>query len=124
MSQQQLWARIWTTARPEGNPCIRQGAWYPVLAQGASRVVIDVSGQTVDLPARLVETRARQPDRFTVVYRPMGSANPVRGTKQDLGRVYAVCPHDATRIRLYGTPDEVACPLCGYSGIVAWWETG
>lgn len=124
MPEQQQWGRVWTTARPEGAPRIRQGAWYPILAHGATRVVLDVGGRPVDLPVRLVETRPKQPDRFTVVYRPSSADNPARGTRQDLGKVYAVCPRDATRIRLYGQPSEVDCPTCGHIGIVAWWETG
>lgn len=124
MSEAQLWGRIWTTARPEGDHRIRQGAWYPVLTRGSSRIVLDVGGRAVDVPDRLVETRRNQPDRFTVVYRPDESPNPARGTRGDLGRVYAVCPRDATRVRLYGQPEEASCPMCGHSGIVAWWETG
>jgi hypothetical protein len=87
-------------------------------------VVIDVEGSPVDLPAQLVETRTKAPDRFTVVVRTDESPNPARGTRRDLGRVYAVCPRSATRIRLYGRPEELECPVCGHRGLVAWWETG
>lgn len=118
------WARIWVTARPDGSPRVRQGAWYPVLSQGANTVVLNVDGEPVDLPANLVETRKQSPDRFTVVIRPEEAHNPALGTKKDVGRVYAVCPRSATRIRLWGEPKELECPTCGHRGLVAWWETG
>ena len=132
------WARIWPTARHNGDVRLRQGAWYPVLSGGATRLVLDVSGQRVAVPLEALEVRPRRPDRFTVVYRPRHEPNPAQGTAADVGRVYAVCPMCATRVWLpsrargvtsgaYGAggrTDSARCDKCAHEGVVAWWETG
>jgi len=116
---------------------LRQGAWYPVVSGGPSRLVLDVSGHGVTVPQDVVEVRPRRPDRFTVVYRTQDDPNPARGTRADVGRVFAVCPKCASRVRLprrphlgtsgvwdAGSAERATCPGCGHEGIVAWWETG
>jgi hypothetical protein len=131
------WARIWPAAKRVGEVTLRQGAWYPVLSSGDTRLVLDVSGRQLAVRQEALEVRARRPDRFTVVYRSREDHNPARGTAADVGRVYAVCPICATRVPLahrpqLGTsgawaagPNQAArCDKCGHKGIVAWWETG
>ena len=118
------WARVWPVARPEVEPMPRHGAWYPVMNKGETRVVLDIRGERVALPTEQVEVRDQRPDRFTVVYRVAQQANPAQGTRQDLGRVYAVCPSCTKRVRLIGHPEDAECPTCRHKGVVAWWETG
>lgn len=118
------WGRVWPVARPTVDPMPRHGAWYPVINRGDTRVVLDVSGQRVALPAEQVEVRDKRPDRFTVVYRVATQANPAQGTRQDLGRVYAVCPSCSLRVKLFGHPEDAECPGCRHKGVIAWWETG
>jgi hypothetical protein len=116
------WARLWSIAHV---PLLRDGAWYPVVGDGASKkVVLEVPGGQIGVPRHLVEIRTERPPYFTVVYRSMDARNPTRGTQLDLGRTYAVCPHSASRIRLWGRPEKVRCPDCGHTGVVAWWESG
>jgi len=118
------WARVWPVARPTAEPMPRHGAWYPVLNRGETRVVLNVNGEMVALPLEQVEVRDKRPDRFTVVYRVDTQPNPVHGTRQDLGRVYAVCPGCAHRFRIFGEPEETVCTECRHKGVIAWWETG
>jgi hypothetical protein len=116
------WARLWSVAHV---PLLRNGAWYPVVGDGASlKVVLDVPGGQIAVSRRLVELRDQRPSNFTVVHQPTGARNPARGTTCDLGRTYAVCPNSGSRVRLAGRPDSVRCPECGHVGLVAWWETG
>ncbi len=137
MQQSIGWARVWTAAKREDADTLRQGAWYPVVSGGATRVVLDVSGRRVAVPQEAVEVRRRRPDRFTVVYRTRNDPNPAQGTRADVGRVFAVCPMCASRIRLPKRPqlgtsgtwdvssaERTTCPRCAHQGIVAWWETG
>ncbi len=125
MSKTTGWARPWALARPMSEPMVRQGAWYPIVNQGATRkLVVEVRRHHVVLPRHLFEIRDRRPKSFTVVVRGPEDSNPARGTRSDLGRTYAVCPVAGCRVHVAGRPDSLKCPHCGHFGEVAWWETG
>jgi DNA-directed RNA polymerase subunit RPC12/RpoP len=115
------WARLWAVANATK---LRSGAWYPITSDHERSVDLEVAGGTVTVPRTLVETRDQQPNRFTVVYRPVDSHNPAAGTKANVGNTYAVCPYSGSRVKLSGRPEYVECRECGYRGLVAWWETG
>jgi len=87
-------------------------------------VVVQVKDRRVAVPKRLLEIRAKQPTRFTVVYLARNQPNPAEGTARYLGRKYAVCPVCGVRVRLGGEPERLQCAECGHTGEVAWWETG
>jgi hypothetical protein len=120
------WARVWVAIKRDPDwGMVRQGAWYPVLRGGATRLVLDVPGGSLALPKEAVEIRPNQPRRFTAVYRARNAPNPVQGTSADLGRVYAVCPLCASRVKLPPVPPlTIRCPRCRHEEIIAWWETG
>lgn len=121
----QRWARLWAVARPETDPPLRQGAWYPVVSETDSMVVVEVRRKHATVSRTMVELRDRLPERFTVVYRARNAApNPAEGTRQDLGRTYAVCPECGRRVRVFGQPSQTRCSACGHAGDIAWWETG
>jgi hypothetical protein len=127
MDASRFWARVWVAAKrdPEWWGTVRQGAWYPVLRGGATRLVLDVPGGPVAPPKEALEIRPSRPRLFTAVYRARGEPNPVRGTPADLGRVYAVCPLCASRIKLPPVPPlTIQCRNCRHEEVVAWWETG
>jgi hypothetical protein len=120
------WARVWVAIKRDPDwGMVRQGAWYPVLRGGATRLVLDVPRGSLALPKEAVEIRPNQPRRFTAVYRARNEPNPVQGTSADLGRVYAVCPLCASRVKLPPVPPlTIRCPKCRHEEIIAWWETG
>jgi hypothetical protein len=118
------WARVWAVAKPDTDPKLRQGAWYPVVAAHRNHVALQVHGRRVTLRPGLVEIRRTRPRRITVVYRPRGSTNPASGTDADVGTIYGVCPKSADRLELFENASVAECPRCGYRGEVAWWETG
>ena len=125
MSQKpRRWARLYATARPFTRPMLRHGAWYPVVDDLDQRVVVVVKERRVAVPRHLLEFRERRPARFTVVYRPRGSAETTYGTPGNLGRVYAVCPECGARLPIIGEPSALTCARCKHRGEVAWWETG
>jgi hypothetical protein len=95
-----------------------------VVNQGPGEsVTLILANRPVRVPARLLEVRRERPLRFTVVRRPSGELGRERG-KNDLGRMYAVCPASGHRVRLFGEPRQLECPECGFRGEVAWLETG
>lgn len=119
------WARPWAIAKPFAKPTPRAGAWYAVVAEAdAAHVVLEILGKHVTVERRLVEIRARCPDRFTVVNRPKGEPHPGLGTNEDLGSHYAVCPSCGARLPLWGDPVAITCGTCEHRGEVAYWETG
>jgi hypothetical protein len=117
------WARVWAAIRPNRAPTLRRGAWYRVLEEKPSTVVLGVDDKRIAVPRRLLEIRPKNPARFSVVHKMDTDPNPVRGTTHDVGRMYAVCPNDRARVPLFGQPEILQCPACGYKGVIAWWET-
>ncbi len=118
------WGRVFAAARLSQAPETRRGAWYRVVSEGRSRIVLEVRGHRVDLAKGAVEVRPHRPDKFTVVYRAADEPTPAHGRAGDLGRVYAVCPNCARRTRLFGEPKTLDCPEYHHQGVIAWWETG
>jgi hypothetical protein len=121
------WGRVWyALKREEDEGLLRQGAWYPIVSSGVTRAVLEVSGQRVTVPQEALEVRDKRPDKFTVVYRTHEDPNPARGTREDVGRRYGVCPRCATRVPFRNNviPAVASCKQCGHQGVVAWWETG
>lgn len=124
MPQAPAWARLYAAARPFCRPTPRTGAWYPVVRDIGSRLVIQVSQRRVAIARQLLEVRDARPERFSVVRRTAADPNPAKGTSADLGRTYAVCPSCEARIRLFGEAATLTCRQCGHHGDVAWWEGG
>ncbi len=119
MEQQTVgWARV----RPPGAYSLRRGAWYPIIDDGGtdSEVVLYLGHRRVVIPRRNVQIRQDRPVCFSVVVRSPEDPNPVRGTPEDLGLSYAVCPLSHTRVRLPAHADLLECPTCGYQFPIAW----
>jgi hypothetical protein len=114
----------WARVKPPGAYSLRRGAWYPVLENNGdgSEVVLDLSHRIVVIPCRNLQIRGDHPTCFSVVIKRPEDPNPARGTAQDLGLEYAVCPLSHTRVRLSGHPEFLECPKCGYEFPVAWDE--
>ena len=103
----------------------RRGAWYAVLGETSeARLVVEISGRKVAIARRFLEVREARPKSFTVVAKGPEEPNPTRGTTQDLGRTYAVCPSCCGRSALFGKPVVLSCDACRHRGDVAWWEGG
>ena len=118
------WARLWPSIRPPHSRNIRAGAWYPVIKDDLpDRVTIRLGNAAIEVPRRVVEVRARRPNRFTVVHRVGYQVSAARHSLHKLGKRYAVCPACQWRFGLIGAPEKKRCPSCGHEGEVAWWET-
>ena len=112
----------WARVKPPGAYSLRRGAWYPVLEDNGdgSEVVLDLNHRTVVIPRANLQLRSDRPTCFSIVARRPEDPNPVRGTQQDLGLQYAVCPLSHTRVRLAGHPEVLECPKCGYQFPIEW----
>ncbi len=114
----------WARVRPPGIDGLRRGAWYPVVDDSApDSVVLDVRGEKITVPRLRVHIRRLKPERCGVVVRAPDDYNPARGTPEDLGSRYAVCPQCHARVGLTGQPEYVDCTGCRCRFAVAWEET-
>ncbi len=115
-------------------PVSRRGAWYPVVDilqpeasagpdDDCTRYVLDIGQWRLAFPADILDVRESLPDQFSVVVLSPTDPNPVRGTPNDLGNTYAVCPRSRCRVRLIGHPEKLECPSCEEEHSVAWEET-
>jgi hypothetical protein len=119
------WARLWATARPFARPMPRAGAWYAVVGETTQdRAVLEVRGRRVAVHRQFLEIRRDLPKVFTVVVRTRATAEAAKAERGSLGRIYAVCPACASRVRLVANQPMAVCPKCGNHAEVAWWETG
>ena len=112
----------WARVKPPGAYSLRRGAWYPILENplDEGEIVLDLRNRKVVIPKLNLEIRYKRPISFSVVVKDPDDPNPVRGTTQDLGLQYAVCPLSHTRVRLPGHPDFLECPECGYQFPIDW----
>jgi hypothetical protein len=119
------WARVWAAARPFARPMPRAGAWYPVVGEASGeRAVLEVGGRRVAVQKTLLEIRTDRPQAFTVVVLSRESEARLHSTGREVGRVYAVCPACAARVRVVERQAMATCRKCGHYAKVAWWETG
>ena len=111
----------WATAKPAGAHIMRLGAWYKIVDERSpTLVVLDIARRNVPVPRDLVEISREAPQRFRVVYRSIEDHNPARGTPEDVGPTYAVCPSSGARVSLTGCPEHLECPACGQQHPVDW----
>ena len=114
-------ARGWARAKTAGAHLMRLGAWYPIVDERhSSIVVLGIARRNVPVPRDLVEITREAPQQFCVVRRSPEDHNPARGTPDDVGSMYVVCPSSGTRVPLAGEPDQLECPSCGELHPVDW----
>ncbi len=106
--------RGWARVKPAGAHIMRLGAWYQIVDERKpSLIVLDIAGRNVPVRRDLVELIREPPQRFSVVHRSVDDRNPARGTPDDVGATYAVCPSSGTRVPLNRHPVHLECPSCG-----------
>lgn len=111
----------WARVRPPGAHYLRRGAWYPVVNDRASTlIVLDVARRNVAVTRDAVELRSDAPDRFSVVIRSPCDPKQGRINGRELGLTYAVCPHTRARVPFQGRPARLDCPVCNEEHLMDW----
>ncbi len=114
------WARVTRT----GAHILRRGAWYPVLNDARTNIIIlEVGRRNVAVSRPLVQVRRHQPDRWSVVVRAPDELANGRAAALQVHAIYAVCPACRGRATLLGRPEHLRCPECMNLFSVAWDET-
>ncbi len=111
------WARV---CRSEAHG-LRRGAWYPVVGESNSElVVLDVNKSNRPANRSSLEIRDEQPTTWSVVRREPTQAAARRASEASLGPVYAVCPKCRARVLLAAREETFPCPECGSEYPVDW----
>lgn len=117
-SGEQAAIRAWATGAPGKGDVLRRGAWYPVLEETATELVIEVDHQPMRVPHEEVRVRADRPTMWSVVIRTGVMRPTLAGQK--LVTSYAVCPDCTGRQEIEGEPESMMCTRCRRAAKVDW----
>src|SRR5207253_8340324 len=78
----------WARLQANLNVRLRRGAWYRIRKVGPLQVVLEVRGQTLQVPAAFLQIIETPPVRWTVVARPEDAVR----LPSNRGARYAACP--------------------------------
>ncbi len=111
------WARVF---REEAHG-LRRGAWYPVVGDGESEIVLlDVNKTNRPVNRSSLEFTDEQPKKWSVVSRNPDEQAALRASTAKLGPVYGVCPLCRARMAIAQGANEARCPRCKELSEVDW----
>jgi len=99
----------WARVKTDLHLGLRRGAWYRVIRETGSQVILDVDHQPATILREYLEFASVRPDRWTIVERP----SDVAGAAAGWGQSYGVCPHCTHRAPLVHPVVEARCSKCG-----------
>jgi len=110
MKASALWARV----KQLGAHGLRRGAWYPVVNEVTSEMLlVDVAKENVPVPRQLVDVSEQAPNRWSIVVRSPSEPGAAGVSAAGHPLEYAVCPACRSRVP-FGSdhPAEMRCPNC------------
>lgn len=112
-------SRRWARAKQSGAHGLRRGAWYLVVNETSSLVVLEVRKENVPVPASMVDIRDAKPDAWSVVEWDAHQLGAARASEQNLGLTYAVCANCGER-QAIEPPDagRMTCESCGREAVL------
>ena len=112
--------RKWARVKRSGAHGLRRGAWYPVLNDRVTIVVLDVAKRAIPMDRTLLEFRDAAPDVWSIVANEPDSSQGRRASEAALGGMYGVCPNCRERQNLTNGAEEATCESCGHLAPVDW----
>jgi len=108
-SKERKWARV----KRAGAHGLRRGAWYVVLNENKTNIVVlDVSKKAIPIDRSLLDFTAQKPRKWSVVQLdPQKDATELAG-EAGLGPLYGVCPNCAGRANLKPEDTQLTCRVC------------
>jgi hypothetical protein len=107
--------------RRSGTHGLRRGAWYSVVADPPSGLVIlNVRMNNVPVLRAHVELSDSPPDRWSVVQWDEKQRGAERASQENDGLLYAVCPSCSARAKPAPETRRLSCPECGGEFPVDW----
>jgi hypothetical protein len=111
------WARV---AREEAHG-LRRGAWYPVVGDTESLLVLlDVNKSNRPVNRTSLEFTEDKPTRWSIVRRQPEERAALRASTAQLGPVYGVCPLCRARVAIADGAEQASCPRCKEVSKVDW----
>ena len=109
MPKQRKWARV----KRAGGHGLRRGAWYAVLSENKSDLVmLDVNHQAVPADRALFDFTTEKPHKWSVVRLDPQKDAAELASEAGLGPLYGVCPNCAGRVNLKPEDTQLKCRVC------------
>ena len=112
--------RKWARVKRAGAHGLRRGAWYPVLNDRPTIVVLDVAKRAIPMDRSLLDFRDTPPDSWSVVENDPDSTAGRRASEASLTWTYGVCPQCRERQNLEPGVSPLTCDDCGEESPVDW----
>jgi len=106
----------WARVKTDLHLGLRRGAWYRVIRETGSQVILDVDHRPATILQEYLEFASVRPDRWTIVERP----SDVAGAAAGWGQSYGVCPLCTHRASLVHPVVEARCSKCGGTFLIDW----
>ena len=107
--KERKWARV-KRARAYG---LRRGAWYPVLNEGKSNIVVlDVNKKAIPADRSMFDFTTGKPHKWSVVRLNPEKDAAELAAEAGLGPLYGVCPSCSGRVNLKDGDTQVKCRVC------------
>ncbi|HXV86151.1 MAG TPA: hypothetical protein VD793_05615 [Gemmatimonadales bacterium] len=114
-------AKKWARVKRTGTHGLRRGAWYPVVSDpNSGLLILSVRQNNVPVLRAHVEVSDSAPQSWSVVRWEETQRGVRRASEQNLGLTYAVCPGCAERARLDMDAPSLTCAVCGGAFPVDW----
>jgi hypothetical protein len=106
----------WARLQANLNIRLRRGAWYRIRQVGPLQSILEVRGQSLQVPSAFLQIVETPPRRWTVVARPEDAVR----VPANWGDHYAVCPSCHERQALERHPTAMRCSRCRGNFEVDW----
>jgi hypothetical protein len=106
----------WARLKTDLHLGLRRGAWYRVIRELDTQVILDVEHQPRTVLREYLEFVSVRPDRWTIVERP----SDVAGAAVGWGQSYGVCPQCTHREPLVHPVVEARCSKCHGTFLIDW----
>jgi hypothetical protein len=100
---------------------LRRGAWYPVVGDAESALVLlDVNKSNRPVNRSNLQFTEAKPSKWSVVRRNPKDHAALRASSARLGPIYGVCPLCRARLALAPDTRRAPCPRCKEVSEVDW----
>ncbi len=115
----------WARVNRSGAHGLRRGAWYPVVSNPKTgMLIVNVSRHNIPVARNLVELRSQRPKQWSVVQFDATDPGAERANQANIGLTYLVCPACRGRAPLDAEkPQEATCSQCGGEFRIDWAQT-